>query len=381
MRYRTWILGVLAAAMLGVSLPAVAQDTKIVKKGNGLVEVTVLGQGTSEEDAISDAKRKAVEAGSGTLVYSESKTKDFVLIKDTVLTRATGFVQEFRQISKNTTEDGIVEIKAAVVVSVNGIEDRWGTVTNLLQQVGRPKIMVYVNERIANGAPLDVSTVQTRIERELLQSGFMLVDRNQIKSNQQKELQLAIANDDPAKIQAIAKSYGAQIFITGTATAFGGPKELAGMRVFAYEAEANIRTFRTDTAQMLSAVPGKSTRGVQRVAQSAAKQALDNQGEQIAPKIRADILQFWMDAVQGRGEVVLEIRDVGFREYVTIKKEMAKLKEAKSFNTEYANKIATVSIQSEVRAEKLAEKIIELFENVEITDISQNTIKAVYKSQ
>ena len=71
------------------------------------------------------------------------------------------------------------------------------------------------------------------------------------------------------------KKEGAQIFITGSANATGRPQNTGGMQLFAYEAEANMRCYNADTGQLVSRVPGKPTRGVQREWRSAAKQALD----------------------------------------------------------------------------------------------------------
>ena len=69
--------------------PAMAPAAGEVRKiSDNLVEVTVSGQGTSKEEALRDAQRKAVEAGAGTFIYSRSETKDFMLVKDTVLARA-----------------------------------------------------------------------------------------------------------------------------------------------------------------------------------------------------------------------------------------------------------------------------------------------------
>ncbi|MFP4106216.1 MAG: hypothetical protein ACLFVU_09015 [Phycisphaerae bacterium] len=370
-----------AVAVLCLLSPAAVMADKVTKINDNLVRVTVVGMGESEEEAIRDAKRKAVETGAGTVIYSHSETKDFTLVKDTVLARATGFVQSFKQLAKNETEDGIVEIKAEVVVSVRGVEDMWGTVTNLLTDMGRPKVMVFVTETIG-GKRIDDSTVQTRIENLLLKSGFQLVNKEQIKAINQKDLLDAVASDNVAKVQAIAKRFGAQLFISGTAKAVsGGVRRMGGLTLHAYEAEANIKCYRADTAQLLSAVPGSPTRGVQRVANSAAKQALDLQAKKIAPKVQLDILRFWQDALAGRGEVVLEISGVSFRDYLKIKKALKKLKDVKDVSTKYSNKIARSSIQSSINAEKLAEKVVEVLENLEITDISQNVIKGTWASE
>ncbi len=361
-----------AGAILLPAAVAGAQD-------NGLVTVTVSGSGMSQDEALRDAKRKAIEQGAGTYIYSQSKTEDFVLVRDTVLARSAGFIQKVDVLSTETDFDGVVTVKIRAVVSVKGIKDLWGTVTTLLNDRGRPKIMVFIQERIG-GQSQDGSTVQTRIEQRLLKSGFKLVDREQIKAIDEKDLAAAISENNPSKAQAIAQRFGAQLFITGVANAAsGGVKNLYGTQMHTYEAEANIRCYRSDTGQLLSSIPGTATRGVQRVWRSAAKQALDLQAQQIAPKVVNDILRFWQDALEGRGEVQLHVANIAFKQYIDLKKALTALKGVQDVKATYRNKIAEISIETEMTAEGLAEKIVtEIDENIEIESLTQNVIKGKY---
>jgi hypothetical protein len=346
-----------------------------------LVTVTVEGAGMSREEALHDARRKAVEEGAGSYIYSQSKTEDYTLVKDTVLARAAGFIHSVEILNWSSDPDGVVGVRIRAKVSIQGIKDTWGVVTNLLEDRGRPKIMVFIRERI--GADYqESSTVATRIESSLLESGFLLVDRKQIKAIDEKDLAAAIQENNPAKAAAVAKKFGAQLFITGTANASsGGQQNIYGRRYYTYEAEANVRCFRSDTGQLLSSIPGQPTRGVKEVWRSAAKQALDLQAKQVAPKVTGDILRFWQDALQGRGEVKLQIADVSFRQYVKIKKGLTALKNVKGVSPEYHNKIVEASIQTDLTAIQLAEKLVEALEDLEITDVSANVIKGSWKGR
>ncbi len=71
---------------------------------------------------------------------------------------------------------------------------------------------------------------------------------------------------------------------------------------------------------------------------------------------------------------------MSFKQYTKLKKALVKIKGVKDVNGKYSNKIADISIESDMQGEKLAEKIAERFEDIlEITDVSQNVIKADYK--
>lgn len=379
---RTYLLAALAILLAG-PVTLFGQD---VPKSEGVKTIEATGQGTDKDGAVRDALRKAVEQGAGTLIYSNSQTKDFTLVRDTVLARSAGFVQSHKVLSTKELEDGTWEAKISAVVSVKGIEDTWGVVTGLAKEMGHPKIMVFITEKLRNldnnrDETVEDSTVQTRIENLLLESGFQLVDKKQIKEIDRKDLESGVAEDNAAKVQAIAKRFGAQLFITGSANATGQPRVTHGVQQYAYEAEANVKCYRSDTAQMLSAVPGAPTRGVQQVWRSAAKQALDFQAQEIAPKVRYDILRFWMDVLEGRGEIQLHVEEVSFAQYAKLKTALKLVKEIKDVNAEYHNKIAECRIQSELKAEALAEKIVTALPQLDISDVSANVIKAKFKAE
>jgi len=369
-------VAILCAAGLCLAWAAPAAAQTVIKKGPGLVEVTETGQGLSKDEAIRDALRKAVERGAKTFIHSESETKDFVLVRDTVLARAMGFVQSHRILSSRMTDDDVWEVKISAVVSTEGVKNIWGTVKTLLKTHGRPKIMVALSERIQRAHQED-STVQTRIENLLLKSGFLLVNKKQLKAIDLKEITAAVVEDKPQKIQAIAKRFGAQLFITGSTNAASGGASLVHgqIRMFDYSADGDIKCYRSDTAQMLASQNG-TARWSDPVARSAAKKSLWRLGDTLGPKVQNDILRFWLDVLQGHGEVVLEVEGVAFRDYLQIKKAVQGIKGVEDVTAKYNNKIAKCSIQANMNAEQLAEKLVEVLKNLEISDVSQNVIKA-----
>jgi len=367
----------LTASVACLVAPAGGQVRKI---DANLVEVTVTGSGLTLEEAVTDAKRRAVEKGAGAYIYSQSKTNNYVLIKDTILVRSAGFVQKFTIIgTPKKTEDGAIELRARVIVSIKGIVDTWGVVKNLLAEMGRPKVMVAINERIDRWSQ-EQSTLQTGIENMLLKSGFLLVNSKQIKAIDRKNMQAAIAANKPDVVQAIAKQYGAQLFITGTASATsGGTWNYAGVRFFRYGAICNVTCFRSDTAQVLSSRKDSAQQSDRATGKIAAFRALGICSKRVGPKVRADILQFWMDVFEGRGEVQLVVEKIKAVAYFKLKKVLKGVKGVKQVNGKFASNVATISIECDTNAEKLAEVLAEQFENViDITDISQNVIKATY---
>jgi copper chaperone CopZ len=344
--------------------------------------VTVTGMGEDQDAAVKDAKRKAVEQVA-VKIYSQSEVQDFVLVKDTILTRSAGFVEDSKILSTSTAEDGLVSVKMEIVVSKNQIQDMWGVVKGLLKDMGRPKIMVYITEKI-DGKAQPLSTLQTGIEQSLLASGFLLVDRAQVEAIAQKDIEAAIAEDNTDKLMALAKQFKAHLFITGVVTATSaGQRNLYGRQMWIYQSNGNVRTFRADTGQMLSAQTGATgveARGVKDVAESAAAQALQGQADYLAPRITGDILQFWMDVLGGHGELKLVVENIDFGGYMKLKKAIEGIDGVEDANADFANNVATISVQAKLSAEKLAEKLYEsMGESLEISDLSKNVIKGTWK--
>lgn len=375
-------LWLVAVAVLAVVATAWAEpDGAAVKVGENLVQITVSGAGMSKDEALRDAQRKAVERGAGTYIHSQSETKDFALVRDTVLAQSAGYLQSFKVLSEKEGDDGTWSVSISAEVSIQGVQNAWGAVTTLMERVGRPKIMVVINEKIGREEQED-STVQTAIQDELLKSGFALVDRDQLKDIDKKDLAAAVAEDSPARVQAIAKRFGAQMFIKGSANATPGvQKNIGGVLYFTFEGDANIRCFRTDTAQIMSSIAGAPTRGVQQVARSAAKQALDAQARYVCPQLVNNILMHWQEALSGRGEVQLKVEDISFAGYAKLKTDLKAIKNVKDVSGTYANKVAELSIQSDITGEQLAEKLVSAFPMLEITDVTQNVIKAKFKAE
>jgi len=373
----------IAAVVLMVAASAWAQEKQPIES-DGMVTVEVTGAGTSKEDAIKDAKRKAVEKGAGTFIYSHSKTEDFVLVKDTILTRAAGFLHGYKEIGKaKESADGVWEVKISADVSIQGVKDTWAVVQNLLKDMGRPKLLVVVKERV-DGKAVEMSTVQTKIEGILKESGFALVDKDQLKEIDKKDLQAALAEDKPDKVQAIAKRFGAQVFIYGTADAQrGNDKEIGGVDVATYEAQSNVKVFKSDTAEIETSVTGDTdnpARGVQQVPLSAAKQALAAEAGVVAAKVQDKLIENWAQYLQGGGEVQLHVDNIKFGQVKKLKAELAKIKGVNEVNPpDFHNNTAECTLQTTMTAKDLAEKLdATMGKMLEISDVTQSVIKAKF---
>lgn len=348
------------------------------------VMVDAEGEGLNKEAAIKAALRDALEKGGKVEIFSNSQVENFQLMHDTIITRAEGIVTDY-QIVKGPTPvmgGGTVKVWIKAKVSKKAMVDSWGAIQNVLNQIGRPKIMVYIVERI-DGVPEEQSILETRIEERMLKSGFDLVDRNQTHAIAEKEKADAAADNNLTKLQAVAKDFGAHILITGTANANqAGIENLYGTPAAFYNCDAQVKVFWTDTAKLLASVPLPQTRGGARgrnqFSPQAGKQALDLAGQQVVNEIYQQVLSQWSTALSAGGELILEVENLKAPAAIRLKKMLAEIEGVEKVNYDMTKGLVKFRINAKMTGQDLFERLAEgEFEKaMELVDLKSNRIQA-----
>ncbi|MBI1826339.1 MAG: hypothetical protein HY287_02730 [Planctomycetes bacterium] len=373
----SWKHAVITGSILcGLTVPAFGQAD--------VVEVTVTGEGISDDSAKNDALRKALEQGGGAEISSHSNVENFQLVRDTIYARADGIVKDFKILEKGDGAGGTKFCKIKALVSKTAIASTWGEVQNVLDQIGRPKIAIYILERI-DGVIQDSSILESQIENKLLAAGFDLKSRAQIDAIAQKELADASAENNVAKMQAIAKNFGAQIFITGTAQANNaGIKELAGEPAMMYNGDGNIKMFYTDSAQLLASesLPNwrGGARGYANSSPQAGKKALEGAGQELVDRCYVNVMKQWATHISAGGEITLEVEGMNMADAIKLKKKIQDIDpdKIKNVNQTLSKGTAVFRIKAKMTGEELSERLVgdEFKSLLEIVDLSGNRIQA-----
>lgn len=359
-----------------LALPAAAQE--------GVVEVSVTGEGLSEDSALKDALRRALEQGGGAEISSHSQVENFQLIRDTVYARAEGIVSDYKVLEKGDGAGGTKFCKIVAKVNKSAIATTWGEVQNVLDQVGRPGIAIHILERI-DGQIQDSSIFESQLENRLIKAGFNVYAGQQLEAIAKKESGDAAVEDNTAKMQAIAKDFGTQIFITGTSQAnAAGVNEVAGQAVAMYNGDAMIKMFHTDTAQLLASESLANWRGGARgfsaVSPQAGKKALENAGQELVERLYQDVMRQWATQISAGGELVLEVEGFNVSDALKFKKKLEAIDPDKirNVNQSVTKGIATFRIKAKMTAEELAEHLVEgeFAGLLEIVDLKTNRIQA-----
>lgn len=348
------------------------------------VEVTVSGQGPSDDAARDDALRKALEQGGRVEISSRSQVENFELIRDTIYSRADGIVTDYKILERGESAGGLRYCKIRAKVRKSAIASTWGEVQNVLEQTGRPGIAVYILERI-DGVIQDSSILESQIEHRLLDAGFIVYAGEQLREIARRELGDATPEKNVPKMQAIAKDFGTQIFITGTAQAnAAGVRELFGQPTAMYNGDAMIKMYYTDTAQLLASESLANWRGGARgfydLSPQAGKKALENAGKELVERCYWSVMKRWATRITAGGELILEVQGMSLPDAIRLKKKLKAIDPDKIRNVNYSmtKGIATFRIKAKMTAEVLAEHLVEddFASLIEIIDLKTNRIQA-----
>ncbi len=373
---RNFARGLALSLLLAIcpALPVAAQED--------VVEVPGTGEGISQDAARLAAMRNALERGAGVEISSHSKTQDFELIRDTIYARADGIITEYRILDEGDAAGGVKYCKILAKVRRSAIASTWGEVQNVLDQIGRPGIAVYIDERI-DGVIQDSSILESQIENRLLEAGFKVYAGQHIRRIADKESPDAASEQNVAKVQAIAKDFGTQIFIMGTAQAnSAGVRNLAGQDVIMYNGDGMIKMYYTDTGELLASESLANWRGGARgfhtISPQAGKKALENAGQELVERCYQSVMRRWTTRITAGGELVLEVEGMSVVDAIKLKKMLKNIDTVTAVNHSMTKEIATFHIRAKMTAETLAEHLVEdkFASIIELVDLKTNRIQA-----
>jgi len=354
--------------------------------------VTVTAEGYDRDDALKQALRKALEQGAGVQIAAYSEVENFALARDTIYSRASGIVSEYRVLKgPEEVAGGSWEVTIEAVVRPSAVAEAWGEVQNVLDQIGRPRIMVLIDERI-DGKPVTQSIVESRIEELFTKAGFDLVAREAVEDIRRRATIDAKNEKDVAKLMRIAQEAKAHILIRGYAHADrAGIESIYGTPAAFYNCDVQAKIYTTDTGRLLASesipVTRRGARSRKEFSPQAARAALvaatfprseTRREPALAIRLFESVMEQWSTQISAGGDIVLEVEGLDFKTFVALKKTLADLKRVKSVNADFTKGAGTFRIKAQLSAQTLAEQLIESpFDDwIEIVDLKPNRIQA-----
>jgi hypothetical protein len=389
MRWIASLAGLMAALpLLGQQTPP---NTEPAAEGQPKT-VTVTAEGYDRDDAIKRALRMALEQGAGVQIAAYSNVENYVLLRDTIYSRAAGIVSDYRVLEEKPGAGGTTIVTIEATVRPDAVAATWGEVQNLLDQIGRPRIMVWIDEHIDGRLEKD-SIVAARIEELFTKAGFDLVARDALDDIRRRAAAEAREEGNAAKLAQLAKDFGAHIFIRGSANANrAGLENIYNVPAAFYNCDVQARVYYTDTGKLIASESLPQTRaGVRsqkefspQAARAALVKATFPEADSpalrppLANRIYEAVMEQWSTQITAGGEIELEVQGLDFKGYVGLKKALADVSNVKRVDGDFAKGIATFRIKADLSAETLATRLTEPpFEQwLEVTDLKLNRIQA-----
>lgn len=299
-RWQTLLLG--ACLVLQLCLPSWAASPAtqtVTVRGEAALSLGLL---QAREEALSQARRMAVEQAMGVYVLSETLVENMSLVHDSILTRSSGYISAHKVLSE-TQQNGILEIQLEAVVSVEPLVEQ-------LAQMGLLRDWT-VAVVLVPGAESQSSaeTAKNRLHQQILAKGFKVADEQALVALRQPAVWEPLQKGNPLASLPVLRDLGVDVLIVGTSltrmTEDGVMETYGGIKTVMTQGRIDARAIRVDTGEMLAAqsfqaVAGGSGREMAeaRAIEQAASKAGDFFALQIA-KLPAATTQMLQLHVQG----------------------------------------------------------------------------------
>ena len=386
-------IGVCAIALTLAFLPwqAAAQqsDVEMTVTAEGQGAIVNGDTGKAEDEALSVAKRNAVEQGVGVFVKSESLGKNFQLVEQTILTKSEGYIASWQKVEgypkiEKIEGNQILTMKITARVKTINLVNALSDIEAIYESMQRPKVMVLMNEHNVGQRPEDLPASAMAIMRELQDKKFDIVDPEVIKRVIAKEsARVAIERGDPHAAAMLAMQEGAQILVLGSAKSSEQKIEELGNTVKAASALLSARIVYSDTGDVLYTSKQISGRGVSTSnVEEAGTKALDDAGAKLlksdTERFVAQVIARWASEAQGGRMFKVTADGVSYSEINALKKVIADLRGHVGWggNSTYTGKTGTIYVKSKLTPDQFRERLSECKVNgkrIEITQVQGTT--------
>ena len=334
------------AVALALGGPARADD---------VVETTGVGEVTVDNGDKADAKKRAekaalrdaVEKAMGTVIVSDSETKDFELVKDRVLSTSAGYVKSFEVTeAKDAGATYVVKVKAKVGKA--DLDKDLQAQMLLIRQMGFPRLALLVAEQHVGQAapsawwgtqgggasPGAVITIDQRLAENVLieewrPRGFSFVDLEAL-GGKLKAANVVSTNPSANQVRELANITEADVIIMGTAVATenGDLARLMGdtsgrVSMKSCTAALSLRAFNADSGEIIAAGSAQKTFNHVSVP-TCERTALSMATKTMSEELQKKILEVWRSRQGGSSRVRMTVKNLdGYGTLSAFKKALA----------------------------------------------------------
>ncbi|MBI3583369.1 MAG: flagellar assembly protein T N-terminal domain-containing protein [Nitrospinae bacterium] len=291
----------------------------------GVAAVLQGDKAIARDTAINDALRKAVEQAVGTMVSSETVVENYQLIRDSILTKSQGYIQNYKVVSESPSPE-LYQVTISATVKLGDLKNDLGALGILMQRAQKPRVLFMIAEQNIGqefymfwwhgksefkGQHYDMAASETALKEEFLNKGFNVVDSSVATGKIEVSNAYRIADLTDAGAISVGRQMGAEVIVKGKALAKEGPRN-TGSKVGSYIADITTSALRVDNGAVLGSARGHGvSRNISEV--TGGTEALEKAAREASGKIIDQIVAKWSGEVSGGGLIQLTVR--GISEY------------------------------------------------------------------
>ncbi len=364
---------ILVALWIGLMISSLA--------GAASEEVETVGESAlSMADAIRQAQRAAVEEGVGVFIQSETEMENFILKKDKIFSRTEGYVTRFNILEQKRVGD-LFQVRIRATVSLDKIKDDLIAMKILLESMERPKLMVLVEEFHGDLDNLDMGMAAAEISGLLIEKGFEVVDRSQLRqASALSQARQALAGDVNAA-KNLGLQFDSQYVVVGKAVVRDAGEAYAGSGFRSLHASLQLKVVQSQTGLILgSTVKNGVAAHVSVVA--GASEALKKASRKVVNEYLVDAVTHSFQSFLNNG-VPLKLHITGvtsFREYKKVNTSVGSIHEVVSSKKEGWNKAGAILLL-DLRFKGTSEDLAEILDGrkigekeLEVTDFAPERV-------
>lgn len=226
---------------------------------------TILGQDTAQarDEALIDARRRALEQIAGVRVDAETITRNQVLFDQMVRTQTRGLIQAERVLDE-TVADGRVRVKIEAWVKSGEAQDRLEALLSELSIV-----VVFGEQNL--GQRQEPSAVEGELVSRLVAGGYRVLDHAHVKRLAARDRLAALAAGDEQSAREIGLRFLANLLLVGEATTRRGQSNQGIVSAYA---RVNARVLEAETGRVVATIALEQVRGFGRDDVTAGERAL-----------------------------------------------------------------------------------------------------------
>lgn len=279
------------AVLLALPVTGEAQVKTVTAEGFG----TIIGgdRAQARDEAIIDARVRALEMVAGVFVDAETLLANEVLLDSMVRDRTQGMVTSYKVLKEGPMGDGRYRVLIEAGVAPEEVKQK-------LQGLTSDFAMVVMIPETNLGQPQSPPIVENAVITKLVEVGYRVADPDQVLKIRERDRMKALLENDLEAVKTIATRFLANLLVMGRA--LSEPSQ-ASQGILSSRARVSLRVVEAETGRILVNREIGDIRGFDLAQERAGQKALRTAGEAITEYLLEQLDQHFK-----RKERTIEVR-------------------------------------------------------------------------